>query len=49
VTGEHCYRHYSDPPRHVYVAVVSDTAVAVAFGDGPCPSSLPADHQVFHR
>ncbi len=49
VTGEHCYEDYHREIRYVYVRVLSDSEVAAAFGDGVCPASLPANHQVFHR
>lgn len=48
MTGEHCYLHYQGG-QWAYVALLSDTELAAAFGRGPCPASLPAGHQVFHR
>jgi len=49
VTGEHCFEDYNRPVRYAYVAVLSTTQVAAAFGDGAGPTALPDDHQVFHR
>ena len=49
VTGEHCFQDYKPPDRYVYVKVISDSEVAVAFGDGTCPASLPDDHEIYHR
>lgn len=49
VTTEHCFEDFNQPPRHVYVELISDSQLAAAFGQGPCPTSLPADHQIFHR
>ena len=34
---------------HAYLELLSDDELAVAFGDGPCPKSLPSDHQVYFR
>ena len=49
VTGVHCFQDYEQTDRYAYVKVISDSEVAVAFGEGICPSSLPDDHQIFHR
>lgn len=48
MTGEHCYVHYQGG-RWAYVALISGDILAAAFGDGACPSALPADHQLFYR
>ena len=49
VTGEHCFQHYVEPTHYAYLRVLSDTQLAAAFGDGVCPSVLPAEHQIFYR
>lgn len=49
VTGEHCYQHYNSPAQYAYVKVLPDAQLAVAFGDGVCPSSLPASYVVYYR
>ena len=49
MTTEHCYQHQNFPPKWVYVKLLSDTKVAVANGDGACPTSLPADNTIYHR
>ncbi len=48
MTLAHCYEHYQGG-RWAYVALTSDVTLVAAFGEGGCPSSLPATHQVFHR
>ncbi len=49
VTGERCFQHYVEPTHYAYLKVLSDTQLAAAFGDGSCPSVLPAEHQIYHR
>ena len=49
VTSEHCFQHSHQPESYAYLTVLPDDRLAAAFGDGPCPSSLPADHRVYHR
>jgi hypothetical protein len=49
VTGEHCYEHYSHPPRYAYLSLISDTEVAVVFGEGSCPPQMPAGSETFYR
>ncbi len=53
VTSEHCYeqrRSPTGPPTgFVYLKLLSDAELAVAFGDGSCPQRLPAEHQTYHR
>ncbi len=49
VTDEHCFQDYKRPDRYAYVTLLSDSELAVAFGDGVCPASLPGEHQVFYR
>ena len=45
VTSEHCYAALVTPSgpaaRHVYLKLLSDTELGVAFGEGGCPSSCP--------
>ncbi len=49
VTGEHCFEDYKAPTSHAYVRLQPDGTLAAAFGDGPCPASLPTDHGVYYR
>ncbi len=49
VTGEHCFQHSNQPSRYAYLKVLSDSELAAAFGDGPCPSSLPSNYRTFYR
>ena len=50
VTSEHCYEHQVQPPaRFVYLKLLSDTQLAVMFGEGACPQSLPYGYQVYYR
>lgn len=50
MTDEHCFQDYKrQPVRYVYVEMLSNAEIAVAFGDGACPPSIPADIQVFYR
>ena len=49
VTGEHCFQHYVEPTHYAYLNVLSGTQLAAAFGDGSCPSALPAEHQIYYR
>ena len=49
VTGEHCFEDYKAPTSYAYVRVQPDGTLAAAFGDGPCPASLPAAHAVYYR
>ncbi len=50
---EHCYEHEKwvdeAPPYHVYLKLLSDMEMAVAFGEGGCPQQLPAGYQVYYR
>ena len=53
VTSEHCYEH-SGPPdrpsaRFVYLLLISDAELALAFGDGSCPEQLPEDYRIYYR
>lgn len=49
VIDEHCFQDYKPPDRYAYVKVISDSEVAVVFGDGACPASLPDDYEIYHR
>ncbi|MEE8337621.1 MAG: hypothetical protein V3R95_06140 [Dehalococcoidia bacterium] len=49
VTGEHCYEHYSSPAQYAYLRVLPGDQIAVAFGDGACPSAMPASYAVYYR
>ena len=53
VTSEHCYEHLNAPTqpplRHVYLKLLSNTELAVAFGEGGCPQQLPQDYQTYYR
>ena len=53
VTSEHCYgalKTPSGPPdRYAYLKLLSDTELAVAFGEGGCPQQLPEEYQVYYR
>jgi hypothetical protein len=49
VTTEHCYQHLREPALFAYVELRSPTEMAIATGDGACPSALPADHQIVYR
>ena len=50
VTSEHCYGHQVQPPeRFVYLKLLSDTQLAVKFGEGACPQSIPGGYQVYYR
>jgi len=49
VTTEHCYEHLSQPAGWVYVKLLSDMELAAAYGGGVCPTSLPAEHDVYYR
>ena len=49
VTTEHCYEHNSNPVGFVYLKLLSDTRLAVAFGDGTCPPQQPGVYRTFYR
>lgn len=53
VTSEHCYEQRPNPTAppsaFVYLKLLSDAELALAFGDGSCPQQLPAGHQTYHR
>ena len=53
VTTEHCYEHAGRPDepaiKFVYLKLVSDTEIAVVFGEGGCPPQLPEGFQVYYR
>ena len=53
VAIEHCYEHEKwvagAPPTHVYLKLLSDMELAVAFGDGFCPPQMPDMYQVYYR
>ena len=53
VTSEHCYEHLGNPDqppaRFVYLQLLSETEMAVAFGEGSCPQQLPQDHETYYR
>ncbi|MCH8064000.1 MAG: hypothetical protein IH861_16020 [Chloroflexi bacterium] len=49
VTTEHCYESTWRPMKFAYLGLQGDMEIAVAMGDGPCPSRLPEDHQVYYR
>ena len=53
VTSEHCYEHLNattqPPVRHVYMKLLSDTELGVAFGEGGCPQQLPPDYRTYYR
>ena len=49
VTDEHCYEHSSQPTAWVYVKLLSDNELAAAYGEGTCPTSLPADNSTYYR
>ena len=49
VTTEQCFEDYNRPARHAYLKLLSNTRLAAAFGDGPCPPALPADHEIYYR
>ncbi len=53
VTSEHCYEHPGNqdrpPARFVYLRLLSETELAVAFGQGSCPQQLPQDYQIYYR
>ena len=53
VTSEHCYEHSgrSDQPpaRYVYLQLLSETELAVAFGEGSCPQQLPQGYRTYYR
>ena len=48
-TPEHCYQDLYGTPRYVYLKLLSDMEIAVAFGDGACPEQLPDGYQVYYR
>ncbi len=49
VTAEHCYVDCWDPSRFVYLKLISEMELAVAFGTGDCPSEIPADYKAYYR
>jgi hypothetical protein len=58
VTTSHCYQghnlvHGGHPNNFgymfLYVEIVDDMTINVAFADGPCPASLPAEHITYLR
>ncbi|MCH9009785.1 MAG: hypothetical protein IIC21_04070 [Chloroflexi bacterium] len=49
VTTEHCYESTWRPMKFAYLKLQGDMEIAVAIGDGPCPSRLPKEHQVYYR
>ena len=53
ITSEHCYEHLNSPTqppvRHVYLELLSETELAVAFGGGSCPEQLPESYRVYYR
>ena len=53
ITSEHCYEHpgrLDQPPgRFVYLKLLSDNEIAVIFGEGSCPESLPDGYRTYYR
>ncbi len=49
VTTEQCFEDYNRPASYAYLELLSDTQLAAAFGDGPCPAALPAEHAIYYR
>ena len=53
ITSEHCYEHLNAPTqppiRYVYLKLLSDTELAIAFGEGGCPQQLPLDYRTYFR
>ena len=49
ITTEHCYEGTWRPMKFAYLKLHSDMEIAVAIGEGPCPSTLPEDHRVYYR
>jgi len=46
---ENCYQHFWNPTSWVYVKLLSDMELAVAHGEGQCPSAMPTDSTVYYR
>ena len=53
VADEHCYASArgmgGQEEWHVYLKMLTPGTMGVAFGQGSCPKSLPADHIVYYR
>ena len=49
ITTQHCYQTSQGPPRFVYLELRSELELAVAFGEGTCPTELPGDHDPYYR
>ena len=49
ITTRHCYQTSQGPPRFAYLDLRSEMELAVAFGDGTCPTGLPGDYDLYYR
>ena len=49
ITTQHCYQTSEGPPRTVYLDLRSELELAVAFGDGSCPTEVPGDFDLYYR
>jgi hypothetical protein len=49
VSSEHCYLQNHGSPRFVYLKLVDEMELAVVFGEGECPASIPENPESFYR